>query len=129
MGSYGHTWNDAHGTHDTIEIPLTARGRRFFAERAVARDVAWLARARIFHDIRYAQQPLTTDVVASRLGSHVIPLGGPEATPPIGKLGIWLGAPSRIVLVERATTGRRLYLDIRHGVKYKTNLLGLTQVL
>lgn len=128
-GSYGHTWNDANGTHDTVEIPLTARGGRFFAERAAARDIAWLARARVFHDIRYARQPLTADNVARRLGSHVVPLGSPEATPPTGKLGIWLGDTRHIVLVERATTGRRLYLELRHGVKYRTNLLGLTQVL
>ena len=128
-GAYGHTWNDAHGTHDAVEIPLTPRGRRFFAERAAARDIAWLARARVFHNIRYARQPLNTHEVARRLGRHVIPLGSPEATPPTGKLGIWLGEPRHIVLVERATTGRRLYLELRHGVKYRTNLLGLTQVL
>lgn len=129
MGTYGHTWNDAHGTHDTIEIPLTARGRRFFSERATARDIAWLARARVFHDIRYARRPLSSDQVARRLGSHVVSLRSPGASPPIGKLGIWLGEPRHIVLVERATTGRRLYLELRHGVKYRTNLLGLTQVL
>jgi hypothetical protein len=33
------------------------------------------------------------------------------------------------VLVERATTGRRLYLEIRRGINYRTNLVGLTQVL
>jgi hypothetical protein len=129
MGTYGHTWNDAHGTHDTIEIPLTAPGRRFLAERAAARDIAWLARARVFHDIRYARQPLTSDQVARRLGTHVVSLRSAEATPPTGKLGIWVGEPRHIVLVERATTGRRLYLELRHGVKYRTNLLGLTQVL
>jgi hypothetical protein len=25
-GRYGHTWNDAHGTHDAVEVPLTPRG-------------------------------------------------------------------------------------------------------
>jgi hypothetical protein len=128
-GTYGHSWNDARGTPDLVEIPLTLRGRRFLAERAVARDIAWLARARIFRDIRYAQQPLSTADVAHRLGSHVEPLASPNATPPTGKLGIWLGDARHIVLVERATTGRRLYLELRHGVKYRTNLLGLTQVL
>jgi hypothetical protein len=128
-GTYGHTWNDAHGTHDLIEIPLTQRGRSFLSERAAARDIAWLARARVFHDIRYAQQQLSTEEAARRLGSHVVPLDTPGATPPVGKLGVWLGDPKRIVLVERATTGRRLYLEIRRGVKYRTNLLGLAQVL
>jgi hypothetical protein len=125
MGSYGHTWNDAHGTHDTIEVPLTPRGRRFLAERATARDIAWLARARVFHDVRYGRQPLFTADVAQGLGSHVVPLASPNATPPTGKLGLWLGEPRRIVLVERAATGRRLYLEIRHGVQYQTNLVGL----
>ena len=124
-GTYGHTWNDAHGTHDTVEIALTPKGRRFFAEQAVARDISWLARGRVFRDIRYARSPLSADEVARRLGSHVVPLDDPKATPPIGRLGVWVGDPRRIVLVERATTGRRLYLEIRRGVAYRTNLDGL----
>ena len=128
-GMYGHTWNDAHGTHDAVEVPLTRRGRRYFAERAAARDIAWLARARIFRSIRYARERLSTTEVVRRLGNHTVPLDTPEATPPIGKLGIWLGDQNRIVLVERATTGRRLYLEIRRGINYRTNLVGLTQVL
>jgi hypothetical protein len=128
-GMYGHSWNDGHGTHDAVEVPLTPRGRRYFAERAAARDIAWLARARIFRNIRYAREPLSTTEVVRRLGDHTLPLATPEATPPIGKLGIWLGAENRIVLVERATTGRRLYLEIRRGINYRTNLVGLTQVL
>jgi hypothetical protein len=129
IGMYGHSWNDAHGTHDAVEVPLTPRGRRYFAERAAARDIAWLARARIFHSIRYARKPLSVSEVVRRLGNHTLPLDTPEATPPIGKLGIWLGDQNRIVLVERATTGRRLYLEIRRGINYRTNLIGLTQVL
>lgn len=124
-GAYGHTWNDAHGTHDSVEIALTPKGRRFFAEQAVARDISWLARARVFRDIRYARSPPSADEVARLLGSHVVPLGNPEATPPVGKLGVWVGDAGRIVLVERATTGRRLYLDIRRGIIYRTNLVGL----
>jgi hypothetical protein len=33
------------------------------------------------------------------------------------------------VLAERTTTGRRLYLEIRRGHIYRTNLIGFTQVL
>jgi hypothetical protein len=49
-GMYGHTWNDATGTHDAVEVPLTPRGRGYFVERAVARDIEWLARVRVFHE-------------------------------------------------------------------------------
>ncbi|MBA3735612.1 MAG: hypothetical protein H0W90_10525 [Actinobacteria bacterium] len=129
MGRYGHTWNDAHGTHDTVEIPLTSRGRRFLAERATARDIAWLARARVFREIRYGLLSFDSKAASERLGDHTVPLEIPNSTPPKGKLGIWIGGSRRIVLAERTTSGRRLYLDIRGGHIYRTNLIGLTQVL
>jgi hypothetical protein len=128
-GTYGHSWNDAHGTHDLVEVALTAKGRRFLTERAAARDIAWLARSRVFHDIRYASQPLSARVVAPRLAHRVVPLSASSGTPPVGRLGLWLGPNRQIVLVERAPTGRRLYLELRHGVIYRTNLAGLTGVI
>lgn len=128
-GMYGHTWNDAHGTHDAVEVPLTPAGRRYFVERAVARDIAWLARARVFHDIRYAQQQLSAADMAPRLADRVVPLAGPSETPPVGRLGLWLGPERRIVLAEQAPTGRRFYLELRHGVIYRTNLGELAGVI
>ncbi|MBA3736639.1 MAG: hypothetical protein H0W90_15860 [Actinobacteria bacterium] len=129
MGKYGHTWNDAHGTHDAVEIALTSRGRRFLAERATARDIAWLARARVFREIRYGLLSFDSKAASERLGDHTVPLETPNSTPPKGKLGIWIGGSRRIVLAERTTSGRRLYLEIRGGHIYRTNLIGLTQVL
>jgi hypothetical protein len=128
-GTYGHTWNDAHGTHDLVEVPLTAKGRRHFIERAVGRDIAWLARSRIFKAVRYAQRPFTSATAAAYLAERVDPLARPSDTPPVGRLGIWLGPRRRIVLVERASTGRRLFLELRRGVIYETNLIGLTGVM
>jgi hypothetical protein len=128
-GQYGHTWNDAHGFHDAVEIPLTAAGRRYFVERAVARDIAWLARARVFRDVRYARQPLSAAEVAPRLARRVAPMSGPSETPPDGRLGLWIGPDRRIVLAKRAPTGRRFYLELRHGVIYRTNLGDLTGVI
>jgi hypothetical protein len=59
---------------------------------------------------------------ASRLGPHVVALEGPGSTPPLGKLGIWVGPRRRIMLVERTPTGRRFYFDLRRGLMYRTNL-------
>lgn len=128
-GSYGHTWNDAHGTHDAVEIPLTARGRRFFEDRAVARDLAWLARARVFKHIRYSNPVPPATQVAQQLGARVIALPDPSATPPPGKIGLWTGPDARLVLVAKIPTGRRLFLDYRHGRIYRTNAAELTQIL
>ncbi|MBA3735273.1 MAG: hypothetical protein H0W90_08755 [Actinobacteria bacterium] len=128
-GEYGHTWNDSHGTHDAVEIPLTARGRRFFTERAVARDLAWLARARVFKHVRYANPMPAAADVAAQFGGRVVALPEATSTPPIGRIGLWTGPGARLVLVERTPTGRRLFLDYRHGQIYKTNFAGLTQIL
>ena len=121
-GMYGHTWNDWHGTHDAVEVALTARGRRYFIERAVARDLQWLARARVFYDIRYGVVKVGAAAAAKRLGSHVVALADPHATPPTGRLGIWIGPSRRIVLVEQAPTGRRFFLELRRGVIYRSSL-------
>jgi len=126
-GNYGHAWGDAHGTHDAVEVPLTARGRWYLTERAVARDVAWLTHARIFTPIRYAQRPFTSASAASLLGEHALPLSSATGTPPVGKLGIWLGPDRRIVLAERTPTGRRLYVELRRGITYRTNLFSLAK--
>jgi hypothetical protein len=128
-GMYGHTWNDAHGFHDAVEIPLTPAGRRYFVERAVARDIEWLARSRVFHDIRYARERLSAAEVAPRLAPRVLAMSGPSDTPPVGRLGLWIGPNRRIVLAERAPTGKRLYLELRRGLNYRTNLDELTGVI
>jgi hypothetical protein len=121
-GLYGRNWNDGRGTHDAVEVPLTPRGRRYFTERAIARDLTWLARARIFYDIRYGVARVDAAGAARHLEGNVVALEGPHQTPPIGKLGIWMGPGRRIMLVERAPTGRRLYLELRRGITYRTNL-------
>jgi hypothetical protein len=128
-GMYGHTWNDAHGFHDAVEIPLTSAGRRYFAERAVARDIEWLARSRLFHDIRYALQPPSSADAARRLAPRVVAMSSPSETPPLGRLGIWIGPNRRIVLAERASTGRRFFLELRRGLNYRTNVDELTGVI
>jgi hypothetical protein len=128
-GMYGHRWNDAHGLHDAVEIPLTPAGRRYFVERAVARDIEWLARSRAFHDIRYGLQLPSAAEAAHRLAPRVLAMSGPSETPPLGRLGIWIGANRRIVLAERAPTGRRFFLELRHGLNYRTNVDELTGVI
>jgi hypothetical protein len=121
-GLYGRNWNDGRGTHDAVEVPLTPRGRRYFTERAVARDLTWLARARVFYDIRYGLVHVNAADAARHLHGNVVALDGAQETPPLGKLGIWMGPGRRIVLVERAPTGRRFYLELRRGIIYRTNL-------
>ena len=48
----GHRWPDAFGSHGPVELPLTAKGRAYFADRAAARDLALFVRSRRMQQIR-----------------------------------------------------------------------------
>jgi hypothetical protein len=56
-------------------------------------------------------------------------MSSPVDTPPVGRLGLWIGASRRIVPAERASKGRRLYLELCRGLNYRTNLGELTSVI
>lgn len=45
----GHTWPDPYGYHAAVEIPFTARGRRWLADRAATRELALFVRWRMHH--------------------------------------------------------------------------------
>jgi hypothetical protein len=124
-GMYGHRWNDAHGMHDAIEIPLTPRGRRYFADRAAARDIAWLVRSRQFQPVRYHRGAASARALADSLPRRVVPLASPSATPASGTIGLWVGPRGRLLVVDRALTGRRLWIELRGSRVWRTNVSGL----
>jgi hypothetical protein len=115
-GTYGRYWNDEEGTHELVEVPFTAIARRFLAERATARDLAYFVRTKKLHRIRLAihrgEPGPSADELARMFGSRVIPLAGRNDTPPAGKLGVWTDR-KLIVASELTPGGRRLYVTVR----------------
>jgi hypothetical protein len=51
QATYGRTWPDPFRSHAAVEIAFTARARRFFADRAAARDLALFVRTREHHPV------------------------------------------------------------------------------
>lgn len=62
---YGHVWPDPHGYHAAVEIAFTARARRFFADRAAARELALYLRWSKHHP-----HAPTTGIAVARHGSE-----------------------------------------------------------
>jgi hypothetical protein len=122
-GTYGRYWNDEEGTHELVEVPFTAVGRRFLDERATARDLAYLTRTRKMWPIRKAinrGETGPTSVELARLfGERVVPLGSRTASPPLGKVGIWSDG-KLIVASELTPGGRRLFVTVR-GMRIGAN--------
>jgi hypothetical protein len=114
-GTYGRYWNDEEGTHELVEVPFTAIGRRYFDERATARDLAYLVRSKKMHAIRLAIRrgepaPSESELVRD-FGSRVVPLASRTDSVPNGKVGVWSDG-KLIVASELTPAGRRLFVTI-----------------
>jgi hypothetical protein len=115
-GTYGRYWNDEEGTHELVEVPFNAIGRRYLDERATARDLAYFVRTRKLHRIRLAihrgEQGPSADELARLFGPRVVPLASRNGTVPEGKVGVWTDGKI-IVASELTPAGRRLYVTVR----------------
>jgi hypothetical protein len=114
-GTYGRYWNDEEGTHELVEAPFTAIGRRYLDERATARDLAYLVRSNKMHAIRLAvhrgRPAPSADELVRIFGPRIVPLATRDGTVPNGKVGVWSDG-KLIVASERTPGGRRLYVTI-----------------
>jgi hypothetical protein len=128
-GTYGRYWNDEEGTHELVEVPFTALGRRFLDERATGRDLAYLLRTRKMMAIRRAihrgEPAPSAEELARIFGSRVVPLATRNAVAPVGKVGVWTDG-RLIVASELTPAGRRLYVTARDVFIGANNLRGLS---
>lgn len=118
QGSYGHLWPDRNGSHSPVEIALTDKGRRYFADRAAARDLALFVRTAKMQRIR----KLTGSALVRGLAPYpIVRLASSDASPPLGKIGY---APSAdgVTFVERSPTGRRFVVEVRSRRIVRKNL-------
>lgn len=101
--------------HGPVEIPLTERGRRFFEDRAAAREITTFARVGA---IRRARE-------AMRDGKPAPPAA--ELADPKGRV-IVTSSGNRIRLSLTASTGRRFFVEIIRGRIARTNARGFARI-
>lgn len=118
QGSSGHRWPDRNGSHSAVEIPLTDKGRRYFDDRAAARDLALFVRTAKMQRIR----KLTGAPILAALSRYpVVRLASTASSPALGKIGYAL-TPDGVTFVERSPTGRRFFVEIGHRRIVRKNL-------
>ncbi len=104
QGQYGHRWPDRFGSHSLAEIPLTAKGRAFFADRAAARDLALFIRSSTMHRLRKLNGEQLRETLEATYGerlahSHIrVRIGAKEAS-----------------FAEQSPTGKTFTVVIRNG--------------
>jgi hypothetical protein len=108
--AYGRTWPDRFHSHAAVEIAFTARARRFFADRAAARDIALFVRTRRHHGLAGIRAVAQTNA----------PL-------PPDTIG-YVRTGTETTYVERSTTGRRFTIVVRADRVVRQNVRPLASV-
>jgi hypothetical protein len=124
-GSYGHRWNDASGTRAPLEIPLSVTGRRFFNDRAAARDLADFVRSKRVQLIRLSASPKPALIeLAQRFPSRVLELPSSTERAPEDAIGFWVGG-SEIVFSTTSSTGKEFFVVAKRAtLRLPTKNLG-----
>ncbi len=112
QASIGRTWPDRLGNHAAVEIPLTAAGRAYFADRLTARDLALFVRSRRMHQLR--AEP-ATQAKADILRAYRKPLAH-------SSIKIAVVDPTTLRFTERSSTGKTFAVTVRKGRISKQNL-------
>ena len=106
QGGYGHRWPDKLGSHSAVEIPFTAAGRRFFTDRAAARDLAlFLTRTPGMRHMRRAPTATFAQWLHNRFSPRVVELQSPSTSPPHGRIGYRV-TDSGVLFRRVSPTGR-----------------------
>ena len=101
----GRRWPDRLHDRAAVEIALTPAGRRFFADRAAARDLALFVRSRRLHELRREPAAAAKRDILRTYGRQL-------ARSPIR---VTVEDASTLRFVERSTTGRTFTVTVRRG--------------
>lgn len=127
QGSYGHRWPDRNDSHSAVEIAFTPAAKRFFADRAAARDVALFVRMRKVQQLRKLSGDEFVRAIGAQFGSALDRLARSSDRPAPGRIGFWTGT-DRTVFRRVSPTGRIFEVEIREGKIVRENLGELAMV-
>jgi hypothetical protein len=106
QAGYGRLWPDKLGFHSVVEVPFTDAGRRFFTDRAAARDLAlFLWRTPGIRQIRHESTAAFAQWLRGRFSPRVVELPSPSASPPPGRIGYRV-TDSGVLFRRVSSTGR-----------------------
>jgi len=127
QASYGHRWPDRFDSHSAVEVAFNERARRYFDDRAAARDLALFVRSGEMRQIRRKTGNVLWSLLRTRYGNAVVLMPTASASSPVGKIGVWVLGP-RTIFSEQSPTGNRLFVELRNGRIVGNNLRQLAKV-
>ncbi|MDX6452084.1 MAG: hypothetical protein QOH16_2133 [Gaiellaceae bacterium] len=126
-GTGGHSWHDRYGAHSEVEVAFNERGKRYFEDRAAARDLAEFVRSKQTRSIRVKTGAPLVSALKRAYGSQVDVLGSRGAVAPAGRVGVFVSGPTT-VFSEQSTVGVRFFVEFRNGKRVRDDLRGIAFV-
>lgn len=121
QAGYGHRWPDRLGSHSAVEIALTSTGRRYFVDRAAARDLSQFMRENKGTELR-RETGRQLERGLSRIGQgRLVALGTRSDVLPVDKIGYVLDGTA-VTYVKRSPTGKRFFVHLDDGQVTSQNL-------
>jgi hypothetical protein len=117
-GDWGHRWPDRNHSHAPVEIALTPGGRRFFADRATARDLGLFVRSPNVRKIRAESGRRLRDDLSRY---PIRTLGSATARFSPGQLG-YFPTLNGVTFVEWSPIGKRFFVQVSRGKIKRSNL-------
>ena len=118
---HGHVWPDRNGSHSAVEVAFTARGERYFLDRAAARDLALFVRSDEMHRIRKLTGAPLRAALRQRYGAALAELRSPTAPLRAKRVG-YVVRVDGVTFVERSETGRLFSVVVRNGRIVRQNV-------
>jgi hypothetical protein len=118
---HGHVWPDRNGSHSAVEVAFTARGERYFLDRAAARDLALFVRSDEMHRIRKLTGAPLRAAFRQRYGAALAELRTPTEPLRAKRIGYVVRADG-VTFVERSETGRLFSVVVRRGKIVRQNV-------
>lgn len=106
-------------------VALTPGGRRFWADVRAAYDVFGSGFSGL---AAKGATAYPSPAAAAGRGKRLVALGGPDASPPTGKVGVWTDGARQALLATVSTSGRRLVFADEGDGTIRSNLLDLVAV-
>lgn len=127
-GMYGRMWPDRFDAHEAVEIAFTKRAKRYFAERAAARDLALFVRLLRIRGIRGLEGEALATELSRRFGDAIERLPSGSRRLPAGRIGyVTVGSTGGgATFTEFSTTGRRFFITVENGGIADENVRPLT---
>jgi hypothetical protein len=112
QASIGRTWPDPLDNHAAVEIAFTPAGRRFFADRAAARDLALFVRSRRMQQLRKEPAAQAKEHIEAAYSRNLAQ----------SAIRITLISQTTLQFTETSPTGRKFHVTIRNGRIHDQNL-------